>query len=180
MRPGGWNAAVLTKAGPGLDRPALKALPVSRYEVARYHQARVNIDHHIAIEDHFYSVPQALVHQQVEVRATARSMEILHRRQRIAAHERAFTRFAYTTLLEHVPAARRAHLEWSPGRLIRWGEPHGGACAEVIRRILASRPHPKQGYRACLGLPLGQQLASASSVPHCRRVAGLLKHENRS
>jgi hypothetical protein len=27
-----------------------------------------------------------------------------------------------------------------------------GACAEVIRRILSSRPHPEQGYRACLGL----------------------------
>jgi hypothetical protein len=36
--------------------------------------------------------------------------------------------------------------------LIRWGEKHGAACGEVIRRILSSRPHPEQGYRACLGL----------------------------
>ena len=40
-----------------LDRPALKTLPVSRYEFARYHEARVNIDYHIAIDEHFYSVP---------------------------------------------------------------------------------------------------------------------------
>jgi transposase len=135
-----------------LDRPALKALPVSRYEFARYHDARVNIDYHVAIDEHFYSVPQALVHQKVEIRATARSIEVLHRGQRVAAHARGFTRFGYTTLPEHLPAAHRAHLEWSPGRLIRWGEKHGGACAEVIRRILKSRPHPEQGYRACLGL----------------------------
>ena len=135
-----------------LDRPALKALPVSRYEFARYYEARVNIDYHIAIEDHFYSVPQALVHQKVEVRATARSVEILYRAARVASHARSFTRFADTTLPEHLPAAHRAHLEWSPGRLIRWGEQPGAACAEVIRHILASRPHPEQGYRACLGL----------------------------
>jgi transposase len=135
-----------------LDRPALKALPVSRYEFARYHEARVNIDYHIAIDDHFYSVPQALVHQRVEARATARSVEVLHRGERVAAHERSYVRFGYTTLPEHLPAAHRAHLEWSPGRLIRWGEKHGAACGEVIRRILASRPHPEQGYRACLGL----------------------------
>jgi transposase len=135
-----------------LDRPALKALPVGRYEFARYHEARVNIDYHVAIEDHFYSVPQALVHQKVEVRATAGSIEILHRGQRVAAHVRSYTRFGYTTLAEHLPAAHRAHLQWSPGRLIHWGEKHGSACGEVIRRILASRPHPEQGYRACLGL----------------------------
>ena len=71
---------------------------------------------------------------------------------RVAAHARSYVRFGYTTLPEHLPAAHRAHLEWSPGRLIRWGEKHGAACGEVIRRILSSRPHPEQGYRACLGL----------------------------
>ena len=69
--------------------PRPKPLPVSRYEFARYYEARVNIDYHIAIEDHFYSVPHALVHQKVEVRATARSLEILFRGARVAAHERA-------------------------------------------------------------------------------------------
>jgi hypothetical protein len=102
-----------------LDRPALKSLPVSRYEFARYHEARVNIDYHIAIDDHFYSVPQALVHQKVEARATARNVEILHRGVRVAAHARSYVHFGYTTLPEHLPAAHRAHLEWSPGRLIR-------------------------------------------------------------
>ena len=154
-----------------LDRPALKALPVSRYEFARYYEARVNIDYHIAIEDHFYSVPQALVHQKVQVRATARSVEILYRGQRVASHARSFTRFAYTTLPEHLPAAHRAHLEWSPGRLIRWGEQHGAACAEVIRHILASRPHPEQGYRACLGLlRLERQHGAARLEAACARA----------
>lgn len=157
-----------------LDRPALKALPASRYEFARYYNARVNIDYHVAIEDHFYSVPHALVHQSVEVRATARSVEILHRGRRVAAHLRAFTRFAHTTTPEHLPAAHRAHLEWTPGRLVRWGEQHGLACAEVIRRILATRLHPEQGYRSCLGLlRLEKQHGAQRLEAACARALAL-------
>jgi len=157
-----------------LDRPALKPLPVNRYEFARYYTARVNIDYHVAIEEHFYSVPHALVHQSLEVRATARSIEILHRGRRVAAHPRAFTRFAHTTTPEHLPAAHRAHLEWTPGRLVRWGETHGVACAEVIRRILATRLHPEQGYRSCLGLlRLEKQHGAQRLEAACARALAL-------
>lgn len=157
-----------------LDRPALKPLPVNRYEFARYYTARVNIDYHIVIDDHFYSVPHALVHQSVEVRATARSVEILCRGRRVAAHARSFTRFAYTTFPEHLPAAHRAHLEWTPGRLVRWGEQHGSACAEVIRQILTTRLHPEQGYRSCLGLlRLERQHGAQRLEAACARALAL-------
>jgi transposase len=157
-----------------LDRPALKPLPASRYEFARYASARVNIDYHVSVEEHFYSVPHALVHQSVEVRVTAGSVEILHRGRRAAAHRRSFTRYGYTTLPEHLPAAHRAHLEWTPGRLVRWGEQHGVACAEVIRRILATRLHPEQGYRSCLGLlRLERQHGAQRLEAACARALAL-------
>jgi transposase len=103
-----------------LDRPAIKPLPATRYEFARYLTARVNIDSHIAIEEHFYSVPHALVQQTLEVRLTTRSLEVLQRGRRICAHLRSFTRYGYTTVPEHLPAAHRAHLAWTPQRLVRW------------------------------------------------------------
>jgi transposase len=37
-------------------------------------------------------------------------------------------------------------------RLDSLGETVGSATAEVIRTILASKPHPEMGYRACLGI----------------------------
>jgi hypothetical protein len=43
-------------------------------------------------------------------------------------------------------------LEWSPSRLIRWGATVGPHTAALVEQILASRPHPEQGYRSCLGL----------------------------
>lgn len=157
-----------------LDRPALKPLPVGRYEFARYSTTKVSIDYHIAVDEHFYSVPHALVQQSVEVRATAGAVEILHGGRRVAAHVRSGIRFGYTTVPEHLPAAHRAHLEWSPGRLVRWGEQHGVACAEVIRRILETRLHPEQGYRSCLGLlKLERQHGASRLEAACARALAL-------
>ena len=53
-----------------LDRPALRPLPVERFELAEWSQATVNIDYHIQFDKSFYSVPYQLVRQTVEVRAT--------------------------------------------------------------------------------------------------------------
>ena len=59
-----------------LDRPALKPLPATRYQFGEWETARVNIDYHIEVERHFYSVPYALVHQEVEVHLTGETVEI--------------------------------------------------------------------------------------------------------
>ena len=60
-----------------IDRPALKPLPSAPYEYAEWKKARVNIDYHIEIDDHYYSVPYQLVKEQVEVRVTATTVEVL-------------------------------------------------------------------------------------------------------
>jgi transposase len=110
----------------------------------------------------------------VEIRATARSIEVLLRGARVAAHLRSHKRGGYTTVPEHLPAAHRAQLEWSPGRLIRWGKTIGPACAALIERLLESRKHPEQGYRACLGiLRLARQHGAARLQAACTRALAL-------
>jgi transposase len=120
--------------------------------MAEWSRARVNIDYHIAFAKHFYSVPYRYLHKKVEVRATAKTVEIFYRGERIASHVRNDAPYHYTTLPEHRPESHRAYLEWNPERFIRWAESAGPFAAEMVRRILASRPHPEQGYRASLGL----------------------------
>ena len=71
-----------------LDRPALKPLPAQPYELATWKKARVHIDYHVEFEKHFYSVPYTLIHQEVDVRATERTIEIFYRQQRQAVHPR--------------------------------------------------------------------------------------------
>jgi transposase len=135
-----------------IDQPALGALPGSRYEFARYKPVKVHIDYHVEVEGHFYSVPHALVGQQLDVRITALGIECLHRGQRVAVHVRSSKQGGFTTVTEHLPAAHRAHLEWTPSRLISWGQRIGVATAEVVTRIMAENKHPEHGYRRCLGL----------------------------
>jgi len=135
-----------------VDRPALKPLPPQRYEFARWKKARVNIDYHVEVEDNYYSVPHQLIHREVEVRYTSTTVEVLHQGQRVASHLRSYGRGKYITDPQHLPAAHQKHLEWTPSRLSRWAQEVGPHTAQLVRAIMASKPHPEQGYRSCLGI----------------------------
>ena len=135
-----------------LDRPALRPLPADRFEYAEWRVARVNIDYHIQVHHALYSVPHALARREVDVRITARTVEIFHASRRVAAHLRIHGRGGYSTERGHMPAAHRAHAEWTPSRLVAWGRKTGPRTAAFVERLLESRPHPEQGYRSCLGL----------------------------
>ena len=79
-------------------------------------------------------------------------MELLHKGKRVASHPRSFVKYAYSTMPEHRPASHRAHLEWTPSRLIRWGRSIGPHTAALVEHVIRSKPHPEQGYRSALGI----------------------------
>jgi transposase len=135
-----------------IDRPALQPLPAERYGMAEWKTVRANIDYHVEIDRHYYSVPYQLAGQQLEARYTATTIELFQGGKRVTSHVRSSAAYRHTTIHEHMPKSHQAHLEWTPSRLVHWGETIGTATAEVIRTILASRPHPEMGYRACLGI----------------------------
>jgi len=135
-----------------IDQPALRSLPRSRFQFAQWKKARVNIDYHIELERHYYSVPYRLIRQEVELRYSATTLEIFHLGQRVATHRRSQQAGHHTTDAAHRPPAHRRYLEWTPSRLIRWAEKIGSQTALVVARILDSRRYPEQGYRSCLGL----------------------------
>lgn len=135
-----------------LDRPALKPLPAEWFIIGEWRKARVNIDYHVDVDKRHYSVPHSLVHEVVEAYVTADLVEVFHRGTRVASHRRVLRPGGFSTLPEHMPAAHRAHQEWSPSRLIAWAATIGEATGALVSRILESRPHPEQGYRSCLGI----------------------------
>jgi transposase len=156
-----------------LDQPALRALPAERYQYGEWKTARVNIDYHVEFGNHFYSVPYALTQQEVEVRATAMTVEIFHRGVRVASHLRSSVQYRATTRHEHRPKSHQKHLEWTPSRLLEWARTIGPATAEVFDRIMAKR-HPEQGYRSCLGiLRLGSQYPKERVEAAARRAVAL-------
>lgn len=135
-----------------LDQPALRPLPSQRYVHGVWKTARVNIDYHIEVERHYYSVPHALVGELVEVRTTWATVEIFYKGKRVASFHRSREVGRHTTQPEHMPKAHQKHLQWTPSRLIRWAAKMGPDTARLVRAILEERIHPEQGYRSCLGI----------------------------
>jgi transposase len=134
-----------------IDKPALKPLPIQPYEYAHWQQATVAPDYHVAVEKHFYSVPHGYLKKVVQVRMTTHNVECFYKNKRIAIHPR-LTTGGHTTLKEHMPKAHQAYAEWTPERLIKWAEKIGENTAQLIERVIASRPLPQQAFRACLGI----------------------------
>ena len=157
-----------------LDRPAMKALPESRYVFAEWRRARVHIDYHIEVGGHYYSVPYQLVGQQLEVRLTAHTVEVLHKGSRIASHVRSPVKGRHTTVTSHMPKAHREYAEWTPQRLIAWATHTGPATAQLITHVMESRAHPQQGFRSCLGIMrLGKIYGPERLEAACTRATAL-------
>ena len=154
-----------------LDRPALQPLPAQAYEFAEWKKVRVNIDYHVDVEGHYYSVPYQLVRKPLDARYTARTVECFHKGQRVASHIRSRLIGHHTTVAEHMPKSHREYAEWTPQRLIRWAEKTGPATTGVVQTILERRAHPQQGFRACLGiLRLGKSFSDERLEAACRRA----------
>jgi transposase len=140
-----------------IDRPNALPLPERPYEYAEWCKAKVNIDYHIEVGHHYYSVPFRLLRERLDVRLTAATVEAFHKGELVAAHVRSYVRGSHTTLKEHMPPEHRKYAEWSPSRFIQWASKTGAATAQLVEKIMAARTCPEQGYRACLGIiRLGQ------------------------
>jgi transposase len=135
-----------------LDAPALAPLPAQPWQWATFKTVAVHIDYHVEVEAHRYSVPHALVGSKLEARITDALVELLHRGQRVACHARSARMGGFTTLDEHMPAAHRAHKQWTPERLIHWGSGIGVDTGRFVTQLLQRFRHPEHGYRSCLGL----------------------------
>jgi transposase len=171
-----------------IERPAMQSLPEQDYEYADWHLARVGIDYHVEVAGFFYSVPHGLIREQVDTRATARTIEVFHRGKLVAAHARRYGGRRHGTQPDHMPSAHRRYAEWSPERFQRQARAIGPNTEALIIAVLAHRPHPEQGFRTCMGvLRLFRGIEAARAETVCshaleigarsyQSVASILKH----
>jgi transposase len=171
-----------------IDKPALKPLPQTPYEFAEWIKARVNVDYHIEVEGHYYSVPYKLIKKQIDVRITNRTIECIYNNRRVASHIRDYRKGWHTTVKAHMPKSHQKMAEWTPDRFIRWSQKIGSQTTQLIMSVLSSRPHPQQGFRTALGiLRLAKSYGNHRLEAACKRalvigstsyrsVASILKH----
>lgn len=174
-----------------IERPALKPLPAEPFVIGQWLIARVNIDYHIVVDRHFYSVPHRLVHAKVDVFLTATAVSVFAKGERVASHARSFAAAKHTTVAEHMPPAHQAMARLTPDRLRQDAAALGITIATYVDRLLDAREHPEQGVRACLGvlrlaksygrdrLELACERALAAGALSSRYVEQLLKADRR-
>lgn len=170
-----------------LDQPALRPLPAQPFGEGEWSQARVNLDYHVVVAHHRYSVPARLLGSLVEVHLTAGIVEIFCANERVASHKRSSVKNGFTTLPEHMPASHR-QAQWQAAQFLSQAKKHGVHTETLVAHILKSRPAPEQSYRSCLGiLRLGDQYGSVrleaatqraleSDLPTYKSVAAILKN----
>lgn len=164
---GGATRAALFNAH---DKPALQALPTAAFTLGQWSHHKVDRDYHVPAADHFYSVPYQLVGQRVDIRLTASSVEIFHKGLRVATHSRnTQPGRERTTIDAHRPDSHQRYLEWTPSKLMAFGQSVGPQTARLFEQILASKPHPEIGFRCCIGIA---RLADKHGAQRLEAAAG--------
>lgn len=153
-----------------IDKPALLPLPAEPYRYAEWKKCRVAPDYHVELHGHFYSVPFRLIRQVLDARITDTTVELFHNGQRIAAHPRSPAKARHTTLPDHMPSAHRRYASWTPSKIASFASDIGPATAALVETIMRIKPHPEQGFRACLGiLRLARSYGPLRLEAACRR-----------
>jgi transposase len=157
-----------------LDRPALGPLPSEPYQFAEWKKATVNVDYHIEVERHYYSVPHTLIKKKIDVRITNNTIECFYKNKRVASHIRSHHKGRHSTLKEHMPKSHQKWAQWTPDRFIRWAGKIGGHTQKLSENVLNSRAHPQQGFRTCLGiLRLAKSYGDDRLEAACRRAVSI-------
>lgn len=171
-----------------LDKPNALALPAEPFEYREWFFPTVAFDYHVEVAKHYYSVPWVLAGQKVSVRLTEKTVEVFHKQERVALHQRSRMAGHYTTERQHMPQAHQKHIEWNPARLYRWAQKIGPATHELVQKVIKTKFHPQQGFRPAVGIlrlakTYGEERLEKAAITalrfgfvRVRQISDLLKH----
>ncbi len=135
-----------------LDKPALAALPVDRYEFKNVRLRRVSQDYHVEIEGSYYSVPYQLIGKEALVKYNQRMVRISYNDEIIAIHPRLCETGQVSTNEANMPQNHRHYAQASPSLLIDQAKIIGPQMAHLIKRIISESKHPLKGCRSAYGI----------------------------
>lgn len=154
-----------------IEKNELQPLPKQRFEIASWKKAKANIDYHVELEGCYYSIPYKYRGDELTIRHTDSTVEILHSHRRIAVHNKLFKKRSVSTVKEHMPSWHKDYAEWSPSRILNWAGTIGCCCQEICKKIMDSHKHPEQGFRSCMGvISLGKRFSKERLENACKRA----------
>lgn len=136
------------------EKEYLHPLPDIPYEISTWVYGRtVNLDFHVVFEKNRYSCPYQYVRKTVDLRVTDTTVEIYHKDQRIATHNRfsAGRKNQYSTHPEDMPEKFKV-TPWDDVRIKNWASAIGPYTAMAVNRIFEGVYIKEQGYNPALAV----------------------------
>ena len=153
------------------DQPALKPLPPYPFVFAHWKKARVNVDYHIEVDHHYYSVPFWFARREVNVKISEQFVEVFYDHQRIAAHPRSQASYRHSTLPDHMPPEHWAYKHQSKERFLAWAQQIGPQTTAQVEAIFEAKAHEEQAFRSIKGVQrLATQYGCARLEAACKRA----------
>ena len=161
-----------------LEKNKLDDLPKSKFYLTKSNVAKVQKNYHVFLSEdaHYYSVPYQYVGSKVKINYTNDQVEIYTQKdfKRIAFHKRLRQKKGYSTHESHLPENHRITFEiqgWTADSFLEKAQKIGPNCTLCLEKMMASRNHPQQAFKACLGvLRLGKSYSNIRLEKACSMV----------
>lgn len=156
-----------------IERETLKPLPTYPYEFKQQVMVTVMKNGHacLHVDKHYYSVPFRFIGKKVKILYTSTRVEIYHRYERIATHNRHFRKYHYTTQNEHLASSHRYLSEWTPEKFLEQARAVHEDVVTYIMLVIENKQHPEQAYKSCSGiLSLVRKVGAQRLTNACRRA----------
>lgn len=161
-----------------IEQGSLKPLPPTPYEFAIIKEVQVNLDYHVHIDHHYYSVPHHHMGKRVEYHLSEKQVAIFAQGDRIALHTRSYEAGKATTVKAHMPKAHLAHQAWTPAVFLKFATTVGEAMQVLATFIIEHKKNPECCYRIYLGFKNLSKRFGASRLNEACQYA--LKNDLRS
>jgi transposase len=163
-----------------IERQTLHPLPTFPYEFKRQQHATIAINGYVCLKEdkHYYTVPYQYIGKKVKLLYTSTQVEIFYNYASLAIHKRDRKQYGYTTNIEHLASTHKYLTEWNPERFIKWAGSIDESVKEFIIRLMESKSHPEQSYKACQGvLGYERKVGRERLINACKRA---IEYENYS
>ena len=173
-----------------IERGYLKPLPVEQYRIKDYRRAKVQKMGYVYFspDKSYYSVPYRYIGKHTQIHYTQKYIEVYHNHQRIAIHQRNYTRGSYNTNSDHLSSTHQSYLDWNPDYFKNKAAAHGEHVVSCVEHILASVDYPEIGYKRAVDLlqlhkAYGSgrlnkacEMALKADIPSYMRIKNILKN----
>ena len=163
-----------------IERHTLQPLPVLPFVFKRQQQVTVSVNGHVCLKEdkHYYSVPFLYIGKKVKLLYTSTHVEIYYNYASLTVHQRDRKQYGYTTNTEHLASTHKYLTEWNPERFIKWAESIDESVKDFVIRLMKSKSHPEQSYKACQGvLSYERKVGRERLINACKRA---IEYENYS